>query len=108
MSLEQQHGKPGMIRKYKKCTLTLSDRCPGGHCWVELFNPVSSVPQQKLVKFDEEDHNLLGGLQLVAKALEVWVSEPSPTKHSCAASQSHRAFCAACSVFRPRGNGQVA
>ena len=37
-----------------------------------MFNPIQSVAQKTLAKFDEEDHNLLGGLQLVAKVLEVW------------------------------------
>lgn len=37
-----------------------------------MFNPVSSVPQQRLVKFNEKDHDVLGWLQLIAKALEVW------------------------------------
>ena len=46
--------------------------CPGGHCWLDSFNPITSVPQMNLRKFDKENHNLLGGLQLVAKALEVW------------------------------------
>lgn len=47
-------------------------RCPSQQCFAELFNPVTTVPQQKLVEFDKEDHNLLGGLQLVAKCLEIW------------------------------------
>lgn len=46
--------------------------CPGGHCWLDGFNPVTSVPQRNMHKYDRDDHNLLGGLQFVAKALEVW------------------------------------
>ena len=46
--------------------------CPAGQCWINAFNFVSAVPQNKMRGFDHESHNLLGGLQFVAKALEVW------------------------------------
>jgi hypothetical protein len=46
--------------------------CPGGHCWVNAFNPITSVPVALTKKYDKDSHNLLGGLQFVAKALEVW------------------------------------
>jgi hypothetical protein len=45
--------------------------CPN-HCWLDAWNEVTSVPQENMLRFDRNDHNLLGGLQLVAKALEVW------------------------------------
>ena len=46
--------------------------CPDGKCYLNAFNPVRSVPQIRARKFDKEDHNLLGGLQFVAKGLEIW------------------------------------
>jgi hypothetical protein len=46
--------------------------CPGGHCYLNAFNPVTAVPQARAKEFDKESHNLLGGLQFVAKGLEVW------------------------------------
>lgn len=49
-----------------------SSWCPGGKCYPQMFDPVSSVPQVLAAKHDYENHNLLGALQLVAKALEVW------------------------------------
>lgn len=46
--------------------------CPRGNCWVDAFNPMLAVPLKNIAKFNKDDHNLLGGLQLVAKALEIW------------------------------------
>ena len=46
--------------------------CPSRQCYAELFNLDSAATQLKLREFNEADHNLLGALQLVAKALEVW------------------------------------
>ncbi|KAK4495384.1 hypothetical protein PRZ48_013715 [Zasmidium cellare] len=46
--------------------------CPGGKCFPQMFNPVTSVPQELAAKHDHDTHNLNGALQLVAKALEVW------------------------------------
>lgn len=48
--------------------------CPDRDCYVGWFNPVRSVPLQNLRSFDKRDHNLLGALQFVAKALEIWFS----------------------------------
>ena len=45
--------------------------CPK-HCWVDAWNPMTSVTQENTVRFNRHNHNLLGALQLVAKALEVW------------------------------------
>jgi hypothetical protein len=39
---------------------------------VGWFNPVRAVPLQNLRDFDKQSHNLLGALQFVAKALEIW------------------------------------
>lgn len=46
--------------------------CPDGKCYLNVFNSDASVPQRRMKNFDKEDHNLLGGLQFVAKGLEVW------------------------------------
>ena len=46
--------------------------CPDGKCYLNVFNLDSGVPQARMRGFDKEDHNLLGGLQFVAKGLEVW------------------------------------
>lgn len=56
----------------KKYIIGPSAYCPNQDCFVGWFNPVSSVPQSNLQSFDRRDHNLLGGLQLAAKALEIW------------------------------------
>lgn len=46
--------------------------CPGGKCYLNVFNLDTGIPQARMKSFDKEDHNLLGGLQFVAKGLEVW------------------------------------
>lgn len=46
--------------------------CMGQHCHVELFNPVISVPIANLEHFDGRDHNILGAMQILAKAVEIW------------------------------------
>ncbi|EMC95231.1 hypothetical protein BAUCODRAFT_149239 [Baudoinia panamericana UAMH 10762] len=45
---------------------------PWDPCWVDTYNPQQIVPQENMARFNKADHNLLGFLQLVAKALEVW------------------------------------
>ena len=45
--------------------------CPGGGCHVDTWNPNSDIPVQKIISFNKNDHNLLGGLQLVAKAYDL-------------------------------------
>lgn len=46
--------------------------CFGGRCFVDAWNPKITIPQSNVARFNKNDHNLLGGLQLVAKALEIW------------------------------------
>ncbi|KAK4619344.1 hypothetical protein CLAFUW4_11003 [Fulvia fulva] len=50
--------------------------CPFGHCLPRVWDPYISKNEATAyelpAKFDRETHNLLGALQLVAKALEVW------------------------------------
>lgn len=38
--------------------------CPGGDCFIDFW---SGKAQENMFKFNKNDHNLLGGLQLVAK-----------------------------------------
>ena len=49
----------GLFRRYNIC----------GHWSITLFDPAFSTTSQR---FDEQDHNLLGALQIVAKLLEIW------------------------------------
>ena len=59
---------------FEKYIVGASAWCPDRDCYVGWFNPVRSVPLQNLRSFDKRDHNLLGALQFVAKALEIWFS----------------------------------
>lgn len=56
----------------KKHIVGASAWCPNQDCYVGWFNPVISIPQGNLRHFDKRDHNLLGGLQFAAKAIEIW------------------------------------
>jgi hypothetical protein len=46
--------------------------CPNGKCNPGLFAPSLSTTIENTRRFDEQDHNLLGALQIVAKLLEIW------------------------------------
>ncbi|KAK5134276.1 hypothetical protein LTR08_006820 [Meristemomyces frigidus] len=61
-----------LILNLKGHVIGASAWCPGGRCWVQAHNPNTSIPESKIRKFDKQNHNLLGILQLVAKALEIW------------------------------------
>lgn len=54
---------------YKNHIIGASIWCPGGNCAAELF---STQALQKAQELDNQDHNILGALQFVSKALEVW------------------------------------
>jgi hypothetical protein len=45
---------------------------PGGNCWLDPINPVPSVTDQNIQRFNKNNRTLLGVLQLVAKLLEIW------------------------------------
>ena len=47
--------------------------CPGGNCFIDAWG---SQAQRNLVEFNKNDHNLLGGLQLVAKRYAISWSLP--------------------------------
>lgn len=61
-----------LVINFKGHIIGASAWCPGGNCFVDAFNTDTMIPQLNMLKFDKHDHNLLGVLQLVAKALEVW------------------------------------
>ncbi len=44
----------------------------GSVCWLDPLNPVPSVTEQNTLRFNRNNRNLLGILQLVAKLLEIW------------------------------------
>jgi hypothetical protein len=46
--------------------------CPNGKCNPGLFALSPSMTIENMRRFDEQDHNLLGALQIVAKLLEIW------------------------------------
>ena len=54
---------------YKNHIIGASIWCPRGSCATELF---TTQAIQKAKELDNQDHNILGALQFVSKALEVW------------------------------------
>lgn len=60
---------PCPIDPYTKYTIGASIWCPGGHCSAELFSPRAI---SKAAQLDMQDHNVIGALQFISKALKVW------------------------------------
>jgi hypothetical protein len=60
-----------LVLNFKGHIVGASAFCPKGKCEVGWFN-LRSIAEDNLYRFDRHDHNLLGVLQLVAKALEIW------------------------------------
>lgn len=58
-----------LVLNYKKHIIGASIWCPGGKCDAKAFDDNAIAQASKL---DREDHNVLGALQFVSKALEVW------------------------------------
>lgn len=58
-----------LILNYRKHIIGASIWCPEGHCSAELFSPRAIV---KAAQLDMQDHNVIGALQFISKALEVW------------------------------------
>ena len=58
-----------LILNYKNHVIGASVWCPMGNCNAEVFADNAIAQASKL---DKADHNILGALQFVAKALEVW------------------------------------
>lgn len=61
-----------MYWNFTELVIGASAWCPGGDCLLNTFNPVSAVPAARAQHYDKESHNLIGGLQFVAKGLEIW------------------------------------
>jgi hypothetical protein len=61
-----------LVLNFKQQIIGASAWCPKRDCYVGWFNQISIIPLQNLQNFDRHNHNLLGALQLVAKALEIW------------------------------------
>lgn len=58
-----------LVLNFKRHVIGASVWCPGGKCSADAFD-VNAI--QKANRLDRMDHNALGGLQFVSKALEVW------------------------------------
>lgn len=58
-----------LVLNYKNHVIGASAWCPLGHCSADVLGEDAI---QKAKKLDKNDHNTLGALQFVAKALEVW------------------------------------
>lgn len=58
-----------LVLNYGKYVIGASIWCPGGDCSAEPFGPRAA---EKRANLDNQDHDVMGVLQLVSKALEVW------------------------------------
>lgn len=58
-----------LVLNFKNSIIGASVWCPMGKCPAEALSKFAISRAQKL---DKDDHNILGGLQFVAKFLEVW------------------------------------
>jgi hypothetical protein len=58
-----------LVLNYKRHIIGASVWCPAGRCSADAFGLDAT---QRASKLDRNDHNALGGLQFVAKALEIW------------------------------------
>ncbi|KAI7570056.1 hypothetical protein KC316_g12183, partial [Hortaea werneckii] len=61
-----------LVLNFKRHIIGASAWCPNDDCWVQGFSVNTSTTVSRITKFDRRDHNLLGALQFVAKALEIW------------------------------------
>ncbi|KAI6823531.1 hypothetical protein KC340_g11738 [Hortaea werneckii] len=61
-----------LVLNFKRHIIGASAWCPNDNCWVQGFSVNTSTTVTRITKFDRQDHNLLGALQFVAKALEIW------------------------------------
>lgn len=58
-----------LVLNYKSYVIGASIWCPGGSCWADPFGPEAT---QRRIHLDNQDHDVMGALQFVSKALEVW------------------------------------
>jgi hypothetical protein len=61
-----------LIFNFRTHIVGASAWCPRNDCHAGIFNPDISMPIENLRRFDKQDHNLLGALQVVAKIIEIW------------------------------------
>ncbi|RMY52249.1 hypothetical protein D0863_14325, partial [Hortaea werneckii] len=61
-----------LVLNFKRHIIGASAWCPNDNCWVQGFSVNTCTTVSRITKFDRQDHNLLGALQFVAKALEIW------------------------------------
>ena len=61
-----------LFLNYQRHIIGASVWCPLGRCSAEVFSNDAGDYIHRANKLDRDDHNALGGLQFVAKGLEVW------------------------------------
>ncbi|KAF7195424.1 hypothetical protein HII31_03316 [Pseudocercospora fuligena] len=61
-----------LVLNIKRHIIGASAWCPLGRCLPRVEDPDPTISRELPAVFDRQTHNLLGFLQLIAKALEVW------------------------------------
>lgn len=61
-----------LVKNFQVWIIGASAWCPGGDCWADIFDKSLGNVWQTAHRLDTQSHDLVGGLQFVAKALEVW------------------------------------
>lgn len=61
-----------LVLNIKRHIIGASAWCPFGQCLPRVEDPDPTISRELPAVFDRQTHNLLGFLQLIAKALEVW------------------------------------
>jgi hypothetical protein len=61
-----------LIFNFRAHIVGASAWCPRNDCHAGIFNFDISMPIENLRRFDKQDHNLLGALQVVAKIIDIW------------------------------------
>jgi len=61
-----------LVSNFMPYVVGASAWCPNRKCNPGLFAPSLSITIENTERFDRQDHNLLGALQIVVKLLEIW------------------------------------
>lgn len=61
-----------LVKNFQVWIIGASAWRPGGHCWADIFDSSLGNVWQTAHRLDVQSHDLVGALQFVAKALEVW------------------------------------
>lgn len=61
-----------LILNFKPYVIGASIWCPRGSCAADPFSASSEGSMKKRANLDSQDHDVMGALQFVSKALEVW------------------------------------